>query len=922
MLPAMAVGASSRTGEVGRDVLLRAPVRGRLGDRGTLLIAGLLAALALITTAVFTGGIPIGRAPALSASQVPSAPSPATLAASRGIGADQHAFWATRSDHGLRTTNGAQQMRASFSSSGVLVAVPGGSVTLSLRGIGDGETLQPAAATKPSAHANQVSYARGTATEWYANGPLGLEQGLTLNKAPNGAGAHGDLGISFAVGGATARLEDGQLVFTNSAGKQILRYSGLTATDARGRLLPSTLSLDGGKLTIHVNGWGAAYPIIVDPLMQVATIKATDSNQGSSFGFRSTVSGDTLAVGAGDALSATSEAYNPAGAVYVFNAANGDWAHATQVAILTESAPSGLSQEDALGASVAISGNTIFAGAPGAEEGSQSFAGAVYAFNEPSGGWHSEHQSAILADSSPTQAAQVGYSLVTSGSQVLAGAPGATGNVGAVLIFNQPGGGWSGTVNQSGALTASDSGTDALGQSLSISGQTLAAGAYFAGTDNQGAGYVFTEPGATWTSEHQSAVLSVPTAPNFAQIGYSIATDGSTVVIGAPLEASGANDVVGAAYVFTKQGSTWSTTPATLTQSGAAAHDMFGLHVAVGDYGNPAVETIFVGTGNGTGVYEFTKPAGGWASKTGTALEGLQSASAFSLNLVGNDLFEGVDNSVHGEHATTVAGQLNVFFGGSSGPVNTSPPSISGTAQPGNTLTCHPGSWTPTPKSFGYQWTRNGKAISGATKNKYVVQIADEAQTLGCDVTAAGASGGKSAATGSGGKFVGVKSELTCHKATGSLSGTKLGPLALGMTLAQAKHKLPISSKNVSGFTGFCLYAGFGIRVAFPSAKELRSLKPGERSKYKDKIAIALTANPVYKLKGVKPGEKIAAVAKRLHAEKPFHIGINFWYFAPEGSATGVMKVRNGIIYEVGIATKALSSGSYKSQSKFMNSFG
>jgi hypothetical protein len=904
----MAEGASSRAGDVGRDVLLRAPPRGRFGDHGTLLLAGLLAALAVITTGVLTGGIPTGRGPTLSASSQPSQPSPAALAGSRGLGSDLRAYWATHVPSGLTTSNASQQLSARFSRSGVLVAAPGGGVSLSLRGIGRGTALESATPATPTARANRVSYARGGGLmEWYANGPLGLEQGLTLDRAP--AGSRGDVGISFALGGARASFDDGQIVFSNAAGKQILRYSGLNATDARGRLLPSTLSLDGGKLTIHVNDWGASYPIIVDPLMQVATLKTTDPNQVGSFGFRTAVAGSTLAVGAGDGLSATA-AYGGAGAVYVFNAPSGDWAHATQVAILTESPAT---QEDGLGWSVAISGNTIFAGTPGATESTQPAAGAVYAFNGPWKG--DQHQSATLVDSSPTAGAALGFSLVGSGSQLLAGEPG-LGNVpGAVLIFNKPGGVWSGTVNQSGALTPSDSVDDELGWSLALSGSTLVAGAPYAGASSSytGGGYVFDESGSTWSSAHQNAVVP---GPDGTQAGYSVATDGSTIVLGAPFEGSS----IGAVYVFSKTGSTWpSTTTATLTRSGGANNDLFGLHVAVGDYGNPAVETIFAGTGNGTGVYEFVKPGGGWGTKSGAAIAGLQSASAFSLNLTGNYLFEGVSN---GGFRSTTPGQLNVFSGGGSsgsGPVNTSLPSISGTAQPGNRLTCHPGSWSPAPKSFGYQWTRNGKAISGATKNTYVVQIADEAQTLGCDVTAAGAS---SAATGSGGKFVGVKSELTCHKATGSLSGTKLGPLALGMTLAQAKHKLPISAKNVSGFTGFCLYAGFGIRVAFPSAKELRSLKPGERSKYKGKIVIALTANPVYKLKGVKPGERIAAVAKRLHAEKPFHIGINFWYFAPEGSATGVMKVRNGIIYEVGIATKALSSGSYKSQFKFMNSFG
>jgi hypothetical protein len=912
----VAEGASSRIGEVGSDALLRAPAHGRLGDRGTLLLAGLLAALAVITTAVLAGGIPGGRV--LSAAPQPNPPSPAALAGSRGIGADLHSYWATGSGGTLRAGNASQGMHASFSSGGVLVGAPGGQVTMSLRGLGRGATLGSVASVKPSAHANRVYYNRGGGLiEWYANGPLGLEQGLTLNRPP--AGGSGGLGLSFALGGARASFDDGQIVFSNAAGKQILRYSGLTATDAHGRLLPSTLSLDGGKLTIHVSDWGAAYPIIVDPLIQVATIKTTDTAQGSAFGFRTALSGSTLAVGAGDGLSATAAADSGAGAVYVFNEPASGWAHATQEAILTESSPA---NGDEVGFSVAISGNTIFAGAPDISTGGQPIAGAVYAFNGSGGSWHSETQSATLVDSAPASVGQLGYSLIASGSQVLAGEPGGNGNVGQVLIFNEPGVAWSGTVNQSGALTPSDSNPDGLGSALALSGSTLVAGASLAGTDQQGAGYVFTEPGATWTSEHQGAVLSDPTAPAAAQIGYSAATDGSTVVLGAPLQ----GPIVGAVYVFTKQGSTWSTTPATLTQSGGTHNDLFGLHVAVGDYGNPAVETIFVGTGNGTGVFEFTKPAGGWASKTGTAIEGLQSASAFSLNLVGNDLFEGVDNSAHGEHPTTVPGQLNVFFGGSSsggsGPVNTSAPSVTGTGQPGDTLTCHPGTWTPTPKSFSYQWYRNGAAIHGATKSTYVVQIADEARTISCKVTAAGASGGASSATSAKTVFVGIKSELTCHKATGSLSGTKLGPLSLGLTLAQAKKKLPISSANVSGFTGFCLYAGFGIRVAFPSAKELRSLKAGERGKYKGKMVIALTANPVYKLKGVKPGEKIAAVAKKLHAEKPFHIGINFWYFCPEGSATGVLKVRDGIIYEVGIAAKALSSGSYKSQFKFMNSFG
>ena len=57
-------------------------------------------------------------------------------------------------------------------------------LSLRLRAAGYGRSLQPVAAAAPAAHANRVSYRRGSLTEWYANGPLGLEQGFTLKALP------------------------------------------------------------------------------------------------------------------------------------------------------------------------------------------------------------------------------------------------------------------------------------------------------------------------------------------------------------------------------------------------------------------------------------------------------------------------------------------------------------------------------------------------------------------------------------------------------------------------------------------------------------------------------------------------------------------------------------------------------------------
>jgi len=63
-------------------------------------------------------------------------------------------------------------------------------------------------------------------------------------------------------------------------------------------------------------------------------------------------------------------------------------------------------------------------------------------------------------------------------------------------------------------------------------------------------------------------------------------------------------------------------------------------------------------------------------------------------------------------------------------------PTISGTLKVGSTLTATPGTWSPTPSSFTYQWYRGDTAISGATKATYKLVSADKGKTIKVKVTA------------------------------------------------------------------------------------------------------------------------------------------------------------------------------------------
>ena len=85
----------------------------------------------------------------------------------------------------------------------------------------------------------------------------------------------------------------------------------------------------------------------------------------------------------------------------------------------------------------------------------------------------------------------------------------------------------------------------------------------------------------------------------------------------------------------------------------------------------------------------------------------------------------------------------------------------------------------------------------------------------------------------------------------------------------------------------FCLSPN-GIRVGYPSATLLRGQSRAHRAACATgRAVLVLTANRRYAVRGVRPGTRLAAVARRLHLGAPFHVGRNDWYFFSRGGANG-----------------------------------
>ncbi len=113
------------------------------------------------------------------------------------------------SQGGFAAVNPAQRLDARYDRAGVSVSAGATRVGLSLRAVGYGASLRALAPATPGAKANRVVYARRGVSEWYANGPLGVEQGFTVARAPAGSAA-APLTLAMALSGdARAALAAG-----------------------------------------------------------------------------------------------------------------------------------------------------------------------------------------------------------------------------------------------------------------------------------------------------------------------------------------------------------------------------------------------------------------------------------------------------------------------------------------------------------------------------------------------------------------------------------------------------------------------------------------------------------------------------------------------------------------------------------------
>jgi hypothetical protein len=560
-----------------------------------------------------------------------SLPVAAQAQISNDIGQDSPDYSIRRTEDGGVGVNPAQKLELRFSSRGSEIRSGGRRVTLKANRFGYGAELALLPAVAPQLMRNRVEYRHGALAEWYTNGPVGLEQGFTVERAPRVPGQ--TFTIALEIGGDLRLVVDEQrtgLTLAGDSGRPELRYSGLSAIDADGKVLPAWLELRGPDLLLRVNDAGARYPVVVDPWVQRAELTSSDGVAGDEFGFSVAINGNTVVVGASQFNS------TDVGAAYVFVKGSTGWSNMTQTAKLTASDGAAGAQ---FGSSVAFANaSTIVVGAPHANVGANQGQGEAYVFVEPLSGWANMTETARLTSEDGAKFDDFGYSVSAAGNVVAVGAPqdsGAVSYQGAVYVFLKPSKGWTTTSKFKAKLTASNAQfDDGLGVSVSLKGTALVAGAANSG---KGAAYVFVRPLTGWqTTSSFSAELTASDGQVGDGLGYSVSLGSNTVVAGAYLAAVGGNSAQGAVYVFVEPAGGWAdmTETAKLTASDGKSGDEFGYSVSTS--GNTIVAGASNDPGN-DGAYVYVKPLSGWeTTSTFKAKLTATDASIFGFSVATN----------------------------------------------------------------------------------------------------------------------------------------------------------------------------------------------------------------------------------------------------------------------------------------------
>jgi uncharacterized repeat protein (TIGR01451 family) len=457
-------------------------------------------------------------------------------------------------------------------------------------------------------------------TAWILQQKLLASDGAASDRFGDSVAVSGDTVVVGAnrdsnPGGANA---GSAYVFVRSGTTWTEQQKLLASDGAQGDQFGTSVSASGDTVVVGAPwdtaplgvGTGSAYVFVRSGTIwtEQQKLAASDAMPFDHFGSSVSVSGDTLVAGAQRDDTTGGE---DAGSAYVFVRIATTWTE-QQKLVASDGAAF-----DTFGIAVSITADTVAVGASRHDGPAGVDTGSAYVFVRSGSIW-TEQQKLVASDAMPFD--HFGFSVAVSGDTVVAGArhDDAIGGLdaGSAYVFVRSGATWT----EQQKLAASDGAAfDNFGIAVSVDADTVVIGAYaddILGGPNVGSAYVFVRSVAVWTEQQKLLPAPVPDNPAFDNVGWSVSVSGDTVVVGAPDDNTAAGSDTGSAYVFVRSGTIW-TEQQKLVASDAQHNDEFGYSVSLsGDIA--VIGAVFGHTASGPDVgaaYVFVRTGATWTEQ-------------------------------------------------------------------------------------------------------------------------------------------------------------------------------------------------------------------------------------------------------------------------------------------------------------------
>jgi len=395
---------------------------------------------------------------------------------------------------------------------------------------------------------------------------------------------------AFTIGGQSA------IVVSNTGSTLVAMVMPNAATGTISLSTAGGTAISSSNFTIT----GTPYPAVQQGSKLVATGNTGAPRQGISIAV--SADGNTAIVGGfGD--------NSFQGAAWVYTRSGGVWTQQGTKLVGTGNVGAA-NQGDAV--SLSADGNTAIVGG----YGDNSNQGAAWVYTRSGGVW--TQQGAKLVGTGNTGNARQGWSVSLSadGNTAIVGGFGDNSNQGAAWVYTRSGGAWS----QLGTKLVGTGNVGAASQgysvSLSADGNTAIVGGY-GDNSNQGAVWVYTLSGGVWSQQGAKLVGTDNTGVAEQGVSVSLSADGNTAVVGGNYD----NNNLGAAWVYTRSGGVWAQQGAKLVGTGAIGTANQGYSVSLSADGNTAIVSGFEDNSNMGAAWVYTRSGGTWTQR-GTKLVG------------------------------------------------------------------------------------------------------------------------------------------------------------------------------------------------------------------------------------------------------------------------------------------------------------